>query len=73
VRGISIAVDKIAKARISWAWPADVRLAKAKMRFYTTSMTKRAILYVAAGRLRPDPARARMRGPQARISIGRVG
>jgi len=52
---------------------ADVRLAKAGMRFYTVGMTMRAILDVAAGRLRPDLARARMRDTQARISISRIG
>jgi hypothetical protein len=36
-------------------------------------MTMRAILDVAAGRLRPDLARARMRDAQARISISRIG
>jgi hypothetical protein len=43
------------------------------MRFYTADMTKRAILDVAAGRFRPDLARARMRDIQARISISRIG
>lgn len=52
---------------------ADVRLVKAKMRFYTAGMIIRAILDVAAGRLCPDLARARMRDTQARISISRIG
>jgi hypothetical protein len=52
---------------------ADDRLAKAKMRFYMAGMTMRAILDVAAGRLRLDLARARMRDSQARISISRIG
>ncbi len=50
-----------------------VRLAKTETRFYTIAMTMRAILDAAAGRLRPDLARARTRDSLARISTSRIG